>query len=294
MKRILLTGGSGFIGRNIKESFLVEKYRIIAPSSKDLNLADTDQVDTFFARNKIDIVIHSGAKPGHRNASDHEDLLFLNSRMFFNLTRHAHRYEKMLNIGSGAIYDMRYYQPKMKEEYVGVHIPQDIHGYNKYICNQSISSNSNIIDLRIFGIFGKYEDYAIRFISNAICKALFDLPISLRQDRKFDYLWIDDLMPILDYFIQNDVKYNAYNVTPDMSVSLLQIAHKVKEISQKEVDIIVANDGIGMEYSGCNERLRAEMVGVEFTPLEDAIMNLYRWYEQHKLYIDKQLISIDK
>ena len=33
MKTILLTGGNGFIGRNIRESFLIEKYRILFPPS---------------------------------------------------------------------------------------------------------------------------------------------------------------------------------------------------------------------------------------------------------------------
>ena len=40
MKRILLTGGSGFIGRNILESNLAEKYEIIAPRHCELDLLD--------------------------------------------------------------------------------------------------------------------------------------------------------------------------------------------------------------------------------------------------------------
>jgi GDP-L-fucose synthase len=51
MKMILLTGGSGFIGRNIKESYLAGKYDITAPRSAELNLIDADSVDKFL-RNK--------------------------------------------------------------------------------------------------------------------------------------------------------------------------------------------------------------------------------------------------
>ena len=47
-KKILLTGGSGFIGRNILESFLVEKYDICHPSRKELNLTDSDSVKNYF------------------------------------------------------------------------------------------------------------------------------------------------------------------------------------------------------------------------------------------------------
>lgn len=47
MKTILLTGGNGFIGRNIRESFLMEKYNILFPSSRELNLSDENSVDDY-------------------------------------------------------------------------------------------------------------------------------------------------------------------------------------------------------------------------------------------------------
>lgn len=39
MKKILLTGGSGFIGRNILP-LLREKYCVVSPSRKELNLLE--------------------------------------------------------------------------------------------------------------------------------------------------------------------------------------------------------------------------------------------------------------
>ena len=62
MKKILLTGGSGFIGKNILESFLVEKYELIAPSSHELDLLDTDCVNKFFKGKEFDIILHAGTK----------------------------------------------------------------------------------------------------------------------------------------------------------------------------------------------------------------------------------------
>ena len=41
MKKVLLTGGTGFIGRNIIEYFAdSEEYEIIAPTSKELDIID--------------------------------------------------------------------------------------------------------------------------------------------------------------------------------------------------------------------------------------------------------------
>ena len=293
-KTILLTGGSGFIGRNIHESFLVDKYNVLSPSSLELNVADEKSVADYLHKHTVDVVIHAAVKPSHRNAKDFSNIFYINTRMFFNLERYKEYFEKILVIGSGAIYDNRNYQPKMKEDSWKEHIPVDEHGYCKYVCEKVIAHCSNIYDLRVFGIFGKYEDYAIRFISNAICKVLFDLPISIKQNRKFDYLYVNDFMPILDWFVQNEPKYQAYNITPDSSISLYDLAVIVREVAGKPLHpIVISQEGMGLEYSGDNTRLKSEF-DLNLTPLALAIRDLYIWYSGNKGQLDKNLLLIDK
>jgi len=291
---ILLTGGSGFIGKNISESFLGQKYNIIAPAHKDLELLNEDAVRSFFRENKIDVIINAAAKPGHRNAKEPGNVFYENTRIFFNLARNSSYFQKMLLIGSGAIYDMRHYQPKMKEEYFDTHVPVDEHGLCKYVCGKYIQRVDKIIDLRIFGIFGKYEDYAIRFISNMICKALFDLPLTIKQNRKFDYIYVEDLMPILDYFIQNTAQYKEYNITPEESTELYSLAEKVRFIAGKDLPIVLSQNGLGLEYSGDNNRLRNEIRALRFTPIDKAIAELYEWYRENKRSIKQELLLINK
>ncbi len=292
--KILVTGGNGFIGRNIKESYLSQKYTIVAPSRQELDCSDDISVETFFKKNSFDVVIHSAAKAGHRNAIDTSNLFLTNSRMIFNLLKYQDSWGKLLNMGSGAIYDMQNYIPKMPENYFGTHIPKDEHGYNKYIFGKMLPSLNHVYDFRIFGIFGKYEDYAIRFISNAICKSIFDLPITLRQNRKFDYLDINDLMPILDYFITHNPLEKSFNITPDNSIELLQIAQLVKSISQKDIEVNVAQDGLGMEYSGNNTLLHREMKDLKFTSMQTSIEDLYHWYMTNKNNLKIDALLIDK
>jgi GDP-L-fucose synthase len=292
--KILVTGGNGFIGKNIKESYLAQKYSIVAPSRLELDCSDDKSVEAFFKKHSFDVVIHSAAKAGHRNAADTSNLFLTNSRMMFNLLKHQNSWGKLLNMGSGAIYDMQNYIPKMPETYFGTYIPKDEHGYNKYILGKLLPSLNHVYDFRIFGIFGKYEDYAIRFISNAICKSLFDLPITLRQNKKFDYLYINDLMPILEHFIENNPTEKAFNITPDHSVELLKIAELVKTISQKDIEIKVAQDGLGLEYSGDNSLLRKEIPNFQFTPIEDSISELYDWYLNNKVSLIKDSLITDK
>ena len=148
-QKILLTGGSGFIGRNILESFLADKYTITAPTHTELDLADTAQVDEFFRTHTFDIVLHTATKPGHRNAKDPTNLFYTNVRMFENLVRHTNKFGKMINFGSGAIYDVSADNRLVEEEQIGQCCGKDEHSFCKYIIYKRIESLQNVIDLNI-------------------------------------------------------------------------------------------------------------------------------------------------
>jgi UDP-glucose 4-epimerase len=290
---IMITGASGFIGANIVE-YLSAKHEVLAPAHAELELLDEDAVRKYFDIHPVDIVIHSAVRPGHRNVKDPSNQLYHNTRMFFNIVRNSDRFKKMIFLGSGLTYDMRYYQPKMKEEYFDTHVPVDEGGLSKYIISKYIEKVDNITELRIFGIFGKYEDYAIRFISNAICKTLFDLPITIKQDRKFDYMYIDDLMPIIDYFLENKGGYCCYNATPDESIELKTIAESIKKVSGKNIPIGISQDGAGTEYSGDNTRLRKEIKHLSFMNVDEAINDLFGWYSKNRDSINREVLLYDK
>jgi len=291
--KIFVTGGSGFIGRNLIE-YLGKSHSVYSPTHAELELTEENAVRAYFNLHKFDVVVHSAVRPGHRNAKDPSRQLYINLRMFHNLLRNKDSFGRMLFLSSGAVYDVSRPMVKVKEADFDTYVPSDEHGFSKYIIAKEIENLDNVTELRLFGIFGKYEDYAIRFISNSICKALFGLPITLRQDRLFDYLYIDDLMPIIDYFLAAPGKYTAYNVTPDSAAGLLELAGKVRKIVDKDVPIIVGTPGRGLEYSGNNCRLREEISGLKFTPVDAAIRRLYAWYSDNKSSIDKNQLLVDK
>lgn len=294
MKKILLTGGSGFIGKNLLESPLVDKYEIIAPRHSELDVADTDNVDRFFSRNQFDVVLHSAVKPGHRNAKDFNNLFITNIRMFENLERNKSSLGKLINFGSGAVYDVAKNNSGVSEKEMFKNMGSDDHSFCKYVVAKQIENIDNFTDLNIFGIFGKYEDYAIRFISNAICKSLVDLPITLRQNRRFSYLDVNDLPQIVEFFIENSPHYKSYNVCPDNYLELLDLAKLVREISGKDLPIKVGAEGYGLDYYGDNSRLKAEIPDLKFTAIKTSVENLYSYYSWIKDEINIECLLTDK
>lgn len=292
-KKIFLTGKTGFIGKNILEFLEDSKYNVLAPSHQELELLDGEAVKNFLCRNKVDVVIHSALIPSHRKIKNPRDIAYRNLRMFFNIARNAQYFSKMIFFSSGAEYGVRHDLSKVKETDFDKHIPEDEHGFSKYVCSQYIDRSDKIVNLILFGIFGKYEDYQMRFISNAICKAIHNLPVTIKQNRTFSYLYIEDLCRIVKYFIESEPKYKIYNVAPNRSIDLLSIAKKVNEISGKDLQIIVHNPGSGKEYTASNSRLMNELKDFHFTPLEEAMKELYKWYEENKNTIDYNLLLYD-
>ena len=288
--RVLVTGASGFIGRNLVEQL---PFEVLAPRRAELDLLDLDSVRGYLRREKPDAVVHSATTPGHRNAQP-VDLAARNLRMFFHLAENAGSFGRMIVLGSGAEYDQRFYQPKMPETYAGTHVPADETGLSKFVISRAVQAHPGWVHLRPFGVFGKYEDWEIRFISNALCKALFQKPITLRQDRRFDYLFIDDLCRIVAHFLEKPATHSDYNATPDEAVELSQVAELVREVAGVEVPVRIAQPGMGLEYSGANARLRREIPGLTFTPLREAVARLHAFYVEHRASIREDALLVDK
>ena len=151
--RILVTGGSGFIGRNLAEQ-LASTYEVLAPSSAELDLLKDRDVRDYLDEHRCDVVVHAATTRSNRRVAAPPDLLDRNCRMFFNLARNADRFGKMIHFGSGAEYDRTGLPPLVKEEYFDTRVPADAYGFSKYICAKYVERSERIVDLRLFGVFG--------------------------------------------------------------------------------------------------------------------------------------------
>ena len=291
--RILITGGSGFIGRNLVEQ-LASTYQVLAPSSAELDLLKDRDVREYLRAHRCDVVVHAATTRSNRRVAAPPDLLDRNCRMFFNLARNADRFGKMIHFGSGAEYDRVQLPPMVKEVYFDTRVPSDAYGFSKYLCAKHIERSERIVNLRLFGVFGPYEDYTVRFISNACCRALKGLPIVLRQDVLFDYLYVGDLARITSWFIDNDARHKAYNVCTGQPVALTKLARLVADISERDPRISVMTGGMAAQYTGDNSRLLAEIGRYQFSDGRAAISELFSWHEQRQSRIDIESLRFDE
>ena len=246
-KRCTIYGASGFLGRNLVE-LLHDKYDLVTPSRMEANVESV-----FPVISNVDVVI---------NLVNAEN----NLQVFQNIT---HYYDgKLITIGSGAEYDHLLPIKNVKEDFDRK--PFDAYGLGKYYVSKQAEIRKNVIVLRPFGVFGKYEDFNRRFISKAIIDKMCEKPIVIYQDCKFSYVWVNDLVKIIDYFIEHDANHKFYNVGGHQ-ITLKNIAKQIGPYK-------VFQGGNAPEYT-CDDSRVCEETGIKYTPFKEALKSLKEYYE---------------
>lgn len=270
MKKVLLTGGTGFIGRNVK-GYLETLCDLYTPGRKELNLLDEQQVRAYLQKESFDVIIHAANPNPVKNQQDKADTMFEDSiRVFMNLYHAEDCYDKMYTLGSGAEYDKSRDIVLIKEEEEGRSIPKDSYGLAKYTMNQLIEQSSKQCNLRIFACYGP-TDHESKFITHAIHCCMQNKDITIRQNCYFDYMQVSDLAKVLEYFIYHEPKHHAYNVCTGTRCTLEEIAGMVQKQMHAKNQIVMLNPGWNKEYTGSNERLMTELKNYQFMGLEEGI-----------------------
>lgn len=281
-KVILLTGATGFIGRNVLP-ILTKRYFVLTPSRKELNLIDEKSVDNYISNHKIDVVIHcAAANPSNKKGFDkwetfEDDIV----TAFKNITKYSDKFEKILHLGSGADLNKNYDMCLVKESDFPRLMPNDPYAIAKYKITNEILQSTNIYNLRIFGCYGP-TDAKTKFIRDAIDCCLENKEITIRQNCMFDYLYVEDLAFVFEWFIENTPKFHDYNISTAKPISLKNIAEIVSNKMNNKNGIRILKEGWNKEYTADNSRLKSEIINLRLTSIEEGIEKQIKWQKIYK------------
>ncbi len=106
--KMLLTGGRGMVGSNIREHSRAADWTILAPSSDELDLTDATATAAFLQAEKPDIIIHAAGKVGGIQANMANPVAFLdiNATIGRNVIMGARaaNVRHLINLASTCIY----------------------------------------------------------------------------------------------------------------------------------------------------------------------------------------------
>jgi len=121
MIRLLLTGSSGLVGRNVLEHPAISDFELLTPRSRELDLRNYTATLEYLRQHRPDIVVHAAGKVGGIQANIREPVGFLldNLDMGRNIVTAARQtgIRSLLNLGSSCMYPRNHTDP-LREEMV--------------------------------------------------------------------------------------------------------------------------------------------------------------------------------
>ena len=228
INKILITGGSGMVGRNFVECNNAQNFNIISPTSKELNLLDFDKVNSFISKNKCDLIIHAAGKVGGIQANIRQPLLFLqeNAEMGKNLVLAAkkQKIKHLINLSSSCIYPKNMETPLEEDLVLTGPLEPTNEGYAlakifvQKLCTYINEENLGFKYKTIIpcNLYGKYDDFRLNSghllpnIINKIHQAKLrnENTVTIWGDGSVrrEFMYVNDLVDCLYYSIKNFFK----------------------------------------------------------------------------------------
>ena len=302
MPTLLLTGGSGLVGRNIQNHYASNKWNIIAPTSNDLNLMDYTAVKSFFNACKPDIILHCAGRVGGISANIMEPVAFLDSNIVIgrNVIMGAReaKIKKLINLASTCIYPREAQNP-LKEEYIleGKLEPTN-EGYAiakivalrlcQYIRKEDPSYNyKTLIPCNLYGRFDKFDPKKSHLLP-AIIHKIHHAKITGKQSVEIwgdgsarrEFMYIEDLADAIYFALE------SISDIPDLMNLGVGNDYTVKEYYES-VALAIGWQGefvfdhskpIGMAQKLSDISLQSKWGWQPKTTLKEGIRSTYKYY----------------
>ncbi len=319
---IVVTGSSGFIGfHTVKKLSKNKNFKIFGIDNQNnyydvklkrdrekilkkiknysftkLDITNFSKLNTFFKKNKINIVIHLAAQAGVRDSVKNPNKYFTNNIIgFFNIIQVSNLYKikHLLFASTSSVYGSQNKFP-LKEN-VDINKPLSFYAASK-ISNETIAySYSNIFQLpctclRFFTVYGPYgrPDMALYKFTSLI-KTRKTLKLYNNGNHIRDFTYVDDVVNYIYELVKKPSKhkipYNVFNIgsnRPETLKNFLKIIEDNLKMKAKTTYLNIQKGDIYKTHAD-NLKINKYIKKTFNTPLKKGIKNFIDWFiEYHK------------
>ena len=225
IKKILITGGSGMVGKNFLEHKDIDNFIVLYPSSHEVNLLNFDQVDSYLKVNQPDLIIHAAGRVGGILANINNPVAFLNENTDMGknilLAAKKNQIKNLINLSSSCVYPRNINIPLEEKTILTGQLEPTNEGYalakihTQRLCQYINQENENYLYKTLIpcNLFGRYDNFDLdtgHLLPNIINKLYHakknkDQEVLIWGDGSVrrEFMYAGDLTDCLFYSINN-------------------------------------------------------------------------------------------
>ncbi|ARS89967.1 NAD-dependent epimerase/dehydratase family protein [Natrarchaeobaculum aegyptiacum] len=299
-KRVLVTGGAGFIGSHLTRSLVDENdVRVLdslttgdrsnVPPAATLIEGDVREEETLSrAMTDVDVVFHEAALVSVDQSIDdptasHE----INVRATLSLLEAARDYDaRVVLASSAAIYGSPDSVPIAEDEPKDPASPYGIekHAVDQYARRYHDLYGLETVALRYFNVYGPGQvagDYS-GVISIFVEQALAGDPITVEGDgeQTRDFVAVDDVVRANHLAATTDSVGTAYNVGTGTAITIRELAEVIRDLTGTDSEIVHVDPRAGdVDHSRADISRANDHLGFEPTvTVRDGLERTIEWY----------------
>lgn len=262
MNRVLVTGGSGFIGTNYLKFVNKKDYKIKATYYENENFYKVENIEYVKSNlenlseckeicKKIDIVIMCAANSSGAAIMERTPLVHLTPNIRMNLNMLEAAYEagikKFVFISSNTVYPHVDYAVKENDTnykfFEKYHVVGWMKKFTEEVCeiySNKIKNKMTTIVIRpgnLYGPHDKFDEEKSKVIASLIRKIVEKQdPIIVWGDGNDlkDFLYIEDFVRALDKIVENINNYQVLNIASGKGITIKEILKKIITIESAE------------------------------------------------------------
>lgn len=322
MRKLLITGGAGFIGSNFTE--LVSKknqYSKIIILDKLTYAGGLDNLDELlrnseieflegdvgdssvvdYCVNQVDDIVHFAAETHvTKSLFDARDFVltdvFGTHNLMSAIVRNKHRNIRFVHISTSEVYGTansdlinENHQLNPLSPYAGAKC-----GADRLVYSFLQSYNLDGVIIRPFNNYGPRQ-HLEKLVPRVITSALLNFPITIHGDgnAKRDWVFVEDTVQILSSILDtwNLENETVFNIGTGVSTSVIDLVNLILELipdSTSSVEFLEDRPGQVRRHTADMSRLRMKLNFPELTELKEGMSKTIKWYLENESWWKKR------